>query len=265
MTPVGPYRFLALERQDGVAIVRLNRPDRYNAWHAAMRAEVAALMRALNADPDVRAIVLTGAGDKAFSAGQDLSETQQFDAERGARWLDEWHDMYGAIRALDKPLVAALNGVAAGSAFQVALLCDVRVGHQGSRMGQPEINAGLPSTTGPWLMDISLGISRTVELTLTGRMMDGEESHRIGLLHHLVPAAQVLPKALDVARELAAKSPVAMRLNKQRFREITEAGFKDALEAGKRIQREAFGTGEPQAMMARFFAERRARKGDPAG
>jgi enoyl-CoA hydratase len=258
------YRFLEIERRGDIAIVTLSRPDRYNAWHAPMRAEVAALMRELNADPAVRAIVLTGAGDKAFSAGQDLSETQQFDAERGARWLDEWHEMYGAIRALDKPLVAALNGVAAGSAFQVALLCDVRVGHGGSRMGQPEINAGLPSTTGPWLMEISLGVSRMVELTLTGRMMEAEECHRIGLIHHLVRPEEVLPKALEVARELAGKSPVAMRLNKQRFREITEAGFMDALAAGKRIQREAFATGEPQAMMAEFFAARRAHKGEPA-
>jgi len=257
------YEFLLIERRGDIAIVTLNRPDKYNAWHAAMRSEVTAAMRELNADPGVRAIVLTGSGDKAFSAGQDLAETEKFDAERGARWLDEWHEMYGAVRALDKPLVAALNGVAAGSAFQAALLCDVRVGHAGSRMGQPEINAGIASTTGPWLMEISLGISRTVELTLTGRMMEAEECHRVGLIHHLVPPDQVMPKALEVARELAGKSPVAMRLNKRRFREITEAGFIDALEAGKRTQREAFATGEPQVMMAKFFAERRARKQEP--
>ena len=232
------YRFLTIEQRDGVAIVTLNRPDRYNAWHAAMRDEVTAAMRALNADSGVRAIVLTGAGDKAFSAGQDLDETRVFDAERGARWLDEWHEMYGAIRALDKPIVAALNGLAAGSAFQVALLCDVRVGHAESRMGQPEINAGIASTTGPWLMLMSLGVSRTVELTLTGRMMDADECHRVGLIHHLVAREQVLPKALEVARDLAGKSPVAMRLNKRRFRELSEAGFLDALEAGKRRRRE---------------------------
>jgi enoyl-CoA hydratase len=254
------YEFIKVEREGEVAIVTLNRPDRYNAWHAPMRAELAAALRALNQDASVGAVVLTGAGDRAFSAGQDLAETQQFDAERGARWLEEWRNLYGAIRELEKPLVAALNGVAAGSAFQVALLCDVRVGHSGSRMGQPEINAGIPSTMGPWLMQMSLGFSRMVELTLTGRLMDGEECHRIGLIHHLVPREQVLTKALEVARDLAGKSRVAMRLNKRRFREMTEAGFHEAEEAGKRIQREAFATGEPQAMMARFFAERRARK-----
>lgn len=259
------HEFVRVEQEGGVAVVTLNRPDRYNAWHAAMRIEVADVIRELNADGRVRAIVLTGAGDRAFSAGQDLAETQQFDAERGAQWLDEWRNMYGAIRELDKPVVAALNGVAAGSAFQVALLCDVRVGHPGSSMGQPEINSGIPSTLGPWLMWDTIGRSRTIELTLTGRMMDGEECHRIGLIHHLVAREQVMAKAMEVARELAAKPPLAMRLNKRNFRQITEPGFQEAEEAGKAIQREAYGSGEPQAMMAKFFAERDARKQKAAG
>lgn len=252
--------FIREERHGDVLIIVLNRPERLNAWHAPMRDELVAAFRAANHDDAVRAVVLTGTGDQAFSAGQDLSETEQFDADRAVEWLEEWRTLYGSIRAMDKPVVAALNGVAAGSAFQVALLTDIRVGHRGSRMGQPEIDSGIPSTLGPWLMWDSLGWSRTVELTLTGRMMDGEECHRLGLVHYLVPAAEVLPRAIAVARELAAKPPVAMRLNKQRFRELTEAGFQEAEAAGARIQREAFASGEPQAEMAKFFAERKARK-----
>lgn len=168
--------------------------------------------------------------------------------------------MYGAIRALDKPLIAALNGVAAGSAFQVALLTDVRIGHPGVRMGQPEINSGIASTLGPWLMREMLGLSRTVELTLSGRMMDAAECHAIGLIHRIVPAPEVMAAALATAGELAAKPPVAMRLNKRRFREITEAGFNDALEAGIRIQKESYASGEPQRWMERFLAERAKRR-----
>src|SRR4029078_8117098 len=108
-----------------------------------------------------------------------------------------------AIRALDKALVAALNGVAAGSAFQVALLTDVRIAHPGVKMGQPEINSGIASTLGPWLMREMLGLSRTVELTLSGRMMDAEQCHRLGLVHPLVPPAEVMPKAREVAALLA--------------------------------------------------------------
>jgi enoyl-CoA hydratase/carnithine racemase len=160
------------------------------------------------------------------------------------------------LRSLNKPLVMALNGTAAGSAFQVALLGDIRVGHPGVRMGQPEINAGIASTTGPWIMSEMLGMSRTIELTLTGRLMDAEECVRIGLIHYLVPADEVFDKALEIATDLAAKPPVAMRLDKQRFREMTEPGFKSAIEAGARIQREAYDSGEPARMMEAFFRQR---------
>jgi enoyl-CoA hydratase len=254
------YAFIKVERDGEVAIVILNRPERYNAWHAPMRVELANAFRALNSDDGVRAIILTGAGDKAFSAGQDLAEAQQFDGPRAVEWMEEWRNLYGSIRELDKPVIAALNGVAAGSAFQVALLCDIRIGHPKSSMGQAEINAGIPSVTGTWLMWDVLGRARTTELVMTGRMVDGEESYRLGLLHHLVPQSEVMARAIEVARELAAKPPIAMKLNKRRLRQLTEPGFLEAEEAGKAIHAEAFASGEPQAMMAKFFAEREARK-----
>ncbi|HJS30451.1 MAG TPA: enoyl-CoA hydratase/isomerase family protein [Alphaproteobacteria bacterium] len=252
--------FIKIERHGTVATVVLNRPEVLNAWHSPMRVEITEAMRQMNGDSKTLAIVLTGAGEKAFCAGQDLNETKTFDAGRAAEWIEEWRRMYGAIRALDKPLVAALNGVAAGSAFQVALLADVRIGHPGVRMGQPEINSGIASTLGPWLMREMLGLSRTVELTLSGRMMDAAECHAIGLIHRVVPAPEVMRAALSTAGELAAKPPVAMRLNKRRFREITEAGFNDALEAGIRIQKESYASGEPQRWMERFLAERAKRR-----
>ncbi len=182
-----------------------------------------------------------------------------FDPDRAAEWIVEWETLYDLMRSLSKPLIAALNGVAAGSAFQVALLCDFRVGHPGVRMGQPEINSGIASTTGPWIMREMLGIARTIDLTLTGRMMDAEECRAIGLINRLVPRERVLDEALALARELADKPPVAMRLNKQRFREVTEAAFRDCLEAGIRVQRESFASGEPARMMEEFFAARAKR------
>ncbi len=249
--------FILVAREGDVAIVTLNRPERLNAWHAPMRAELHHVLEALGSDDAIGAIVLTGSGTRAFSAGQDLSETERFGASDVAGWMDEWDSLYGKIRWLDKPIVAALNGVAAGSAFQVALLCDIRVGHAGSRMGQPEIDSGIPSILGPWIMLDMLGRSRTIELVLTGRLMEATEAHSAGLIHHLVEPDQVQAKALEVARSLAAKPRVAMRLNRHRFAEVNEAGFVEALTAARRISSEAFATGEPQAMMARFFELRR--------
>lgn len=239
-----------------VGVITLNRPERLNAWTTPMRERIIEALERFDADRDVGAIVMTGAGERAFSAGQDLSEAHDFDGERAVRWVGEWERYYAALRGLSKPLVIALNGTAAGSAFQVALLGDVRVGHPGVRMGQPEINSGIPSTTGPWIMNAMLGMSRTIELTLTGRLMDAAECERIGLLHHVVAQDQVFARSIEIAEELAAKPPVAMRLDKQRFREMTESGFRDCIEAGMRIQREAYDSGEPARMMEEFFRRR---------
>src|SRR5689334_21701259 len=207
-------QFMRTERRGAVELVTLDRPALFNAWHRPMREELMAALAAAEAAAEVRAIILTGAGDQAFSAGQDLGETMSFDPDRAVEWIREWEALYDLIRSLSKPLIAALNGVAAGSAFQVALLCDFRIAHPGVRMGQPEIDAGIASTTGPWIMREMLGIARTIDLTLTGRMMDAAECNAIGLINRIVPRQRVFEEALALATELAEKPPVAMRLNK---------------------------------------------------
>jgi enoyl-CoA hydratase/carnithine racemase len=248
--------------KDGIATLTLNKPWKLNAWDTPMRAEVRAALEEWNARKDVRAIIITGAGDRAFSAGQDLDETEKFKSgQDGADWFESWRLYYEAARKLDKPFIAALNGVAAGSAFQFCLLTDVRVGHPGSRMGQPEINAGIPSVTGPMLMLPRIGLSRTMELTLTGRVMEAEEAHAIGLIHYLVDTPeQVMPKAREVAELMASKPAIAMRLNKRRFRQVTQAAFDEAFQNGGVIQAEAYASGEPQEAMRQFFTERAARR-----
>ena len=247
--------------EQGIGTVILNRPGRLNAWDTPMREQVAAALAELNADTAVRAIIVTGAGDSAFSAGQDLAETMAFESgDDAVEWFLSWRDFYDALRNLDKGCVAALNGVAAGSAFQFSMLTDVRVGHPGTRMGQPEIDSGIPSVLGPMLMLSRIGLSRTIELTLTGRMMEGKECHDIGLIHYLVEQDQVMAKARELAELLGSKPTMAMRLNKRRFREVTQAAFDTAFEEGAEIEAEAFAAGEPQAEMEKFFAVRADRK-----
>lgn len=252
--------FILRDAQGPVALLTLNRPDVLNAWHTAMRSELMEALNAVETDGAVGAVVLTGAGDRAFGAGQDLNETKTFDPDRAEEWMGEWDRLYDRIRSLSKPLVVALNGLAAGSAFQVALLGDIRIGHPGVTMGQPEINSGIASVTGPWIMKEMLGLARTVDLTLTGRMMTAEECQAIGLINRIVPEEQVLPAAMALATELASKPPIAMRLNKARFREVTEASFRECIAAGIRTQRQAYATGEPARMMEQFLAERARRR-----
>ena len=258
MTKTG---YVDAERDGGVGIVRLNRPGKLNAWTVAMREDVMEALGDFETAAGIRAIVMTGTGDRAFCAGQDLEEARDFTVDEAEVWIRGWGTFYSVLRGLSKPLVMALNGLAAGSAFQASLMGDVRVAHPGVRMGQPEINSGIASITGPWIMNLMLGMSRTVELTLTGRLMEADECQRIGLIHHLVEREDVLPRSVEIARELGAKPPVAMRLDKARFREMTEPSFLDAIEAAVRHHRESYESNEPARMMGKFY---RTRGGEPA-
>jgi enoyl-CoA hydratase/carnithine racemase len=249
---------LDVQRQEAAAIVTLNRPGSLNAINHDLRTRVISAMEALNADNAVRAIVITGAGDRAFCSGQDLSETARYDAPDLEAWLSGNHALYRSVRALDKPAVAAFNGVAAGAGFQIGLCCDLRVGYPEMKIGQPEIKAGLASIVGSQLMSAFVGLGHNIELSLTGELVSGSRAYEIGLLSRLVPQAQVLETSLALARTLAALPATALRLTKQRFRALTDAAFEAALPAAIAAQKAAYASGEPQAAMRRFLEKRRA-------
>lgn len=249
------------ELDKDVLVIRLNRPQHYNAWTIAMRDRLCDVMDDAIASRDVRALVFTGTGDKAFCAGQDLAETEQFANHAHTKdWLDRLKRFYDAVRATPKPVIGALNGLAAGSGFQITLLMDVIVAHPGVTLGQPEVNSGIPSILGPYLMQESLGRSRTVELAMSGRMMAAEEAYGLGLIHRLVERDQVLPTALALARDLASKPPVALGITKEYLRRANEAEYERAWKWAAEGQTAAFATGAPQQVMRTFFEERRARK-----
>jgi len=244
---------LVIERRGAAALVILSRPDVRNALNYDLISETEEALRDLNKNDDYRAVVLTGSGERAFCAGMDLGLVRKLDANTSADWLMRLKGLYEAIRWLDKPIVAAVNGAAAGAGYQLALLTDLRVGHAKAYMGQPEINVGLASVLGAHIMEPFLGHARTVELTLSGRLMDGEECYRLGLYNHLVDAEEVVDKAIEVAKALAQKPPNAMRLTKERFRTAGQAGFDAAFKIAERLQREAFYSGEPQSVAAKIL------------
>jgi enoyl-CoA hydratase/carnithine racemase len=244
---------------DGIARVALNRPHALNAVNKALRDELIATLKALNAESSVRAIVISGAGERAFCSGQDLEEASAFGVNDVAAWLNHQRAAFQAIRDFTKPAVAALNGVAAGAGFQIGLLCDLRVGYPELKIGQPEIRAGLASVIGSYLMTLHLGLSKNIELSLTGNLISGAQAHALGLINHLVPREEVLAHALAVARELAAQAPNAVRLTKERFRDLTQAGFDAAIAAAIEANKIAYATGEPQAQMRKFLAQRQVK------
>jgi enoyl-CoA hydratase/carnithine racemase len=245
-----------LERRDNLAIVTLNRPESLNAVNRALREALIVTLHELNADPGVRAVVIAGAGERAFCSGQDLAESVEYTIDDVDEWLTRQHAMYQSVRDLDKPCVVAWNGVAAGAGYQIGLCADLRVGYPELKLGQPEIKAGLASIVGSYLMTLQLPLSLNQQLSITGDLIGGQRAHEIGLINHLVPRAEVLAKAVAVAGELTRIGATALQLTKRRFRELTQPGFDAALAAAKEIQTEAYRSGEPQAAMRRFFDAR---------
>jgi len=246
-----------VERRNTLALVTLNRPESLNAVNAQMREALIEALSELNRDSSVRAVVIAGAGDRAFCSGQDLTETARYTIDDVDMWLTRQHAMYQAVRDLDKPCIAAWNGVATGAGYQIGLCTDLRVGFPELKLGQPEIRAGLASIVGSYLMTLQLGQSQNMQMSLTGELISGQRAYELGLINHLVPRAQVLEKAFSVALELTKLGPTAIRLTKQRFRELSQAGFDAALVAAKNAQREAYQSGEPQEAMRRFFEKRK--------
>ena len=247
---------VAIERSGEVAILRLNRPEAMNAVNEGIRRELPAVLAALEADPAVRAVVITGSGDRAFSSGQDLAEAAAFTAADVDGWFTRQHAMFAAVRAMNKPTVAACNGVAAGAGYQIGLYCDLRVGYPELKIGQPEVKAGLGSILGTSQMMWHLPLGLNAQLSLTGEFITGQRAYEIGLLNYLVPRAEVLAKALEVARQMAANPPNAIRLTKERMRELTQSEFDDILAAAKKYQKRAYESGEPHRLMREFLSRK---------
>jgi len=243
-----------VERLDeGIALVSLNRPQALNAINEDIRRALPPALAALNADASVRALVIRGAGERAFSAGPDLAEGARYAIDDVERWFTELHAAYAAVRAMDKPAVAAVVGVAAGAGYQIALYCDLRVTHAEARIGQPEVKTGLGSILGTSLMMWHLPFGINAELSLTGELISGERAYQLGIVNALVAREAVFEEALARARALAALPPNALRLTKQRMRELTQAQFDDILVAAKRYQRLAYESGEPQRTMPKLL------------
>jgi enoyl-CoA hydratase/carnithine racemase len=238
-------RFISVERREAVGLVVLNRPEVLNAWHQPMRDEFIAALRMMQDDSAVRAIVLTGAGRRAFGAGQDLNDAERATADNVEEWVAQWARLYSEVRSLTKPTVAALNGLAFGSAFQVALLSDFRIAHPAVRVGLPEIDAGATNIFGPWMIRQMLGFSRAVDFMLTGRLIRAPDCAE--LFYRIVPEDEVIVEALALAGELARKPAIAMALNKRRLREMTDRSFAECVEAMGRYQRESLALGAPVA------------------
>ncbi len=206
------YSTLLLERDAAVATVTVNRPDTLNALNAAAVDDLRQAMLALRHDDGVRVVVVTGAGEKAFVAGADVRELASLDPQ-GARALSlRGQHVFDLIEQLGKPVIAAVNGFALGGGCELAMACTLRIASDTARFGQPEINLGLiPGYGGTQRLARLVGRGRALDILLRGQPIDAGEAYRIGLVDRVVPHAELRHAAGQMASELAAKPPQAVR------------------------------------------------------
>jgi len=201
-------------RDEGVATVTIDRQDALNALDVATLTELRERLRELADDAEVRAVVLTGAGEKAFVAGADIKYMSGLDPAQAKGWGALGHEAGRLLETMAKPTIAAINGFALGGGCELALACDIRYASARAKLGQPEINLGIvPGWGGTQRLARVCGVGVAKDLVFTGRTIDAEEALRVGLVSAI--ADPVLDRALETARDLAAKSPVALALAKR--------------------------------------------------
>ena len=230
---------LLIERDGAVAIVTFNRPKVLNALNGQTLTELSAAMAAFKGDDGVRAIVLTGAGEKSFVAGADINELAVLSPVAGKDHARRGQQVFDEIEHLGKPVIAAINGFALGGGCELAMACTIRLAADHARFGQPEINLGLiPGYAGSQRLPRLVGKGVALEVLLTGDMITAQRAYEIGLVNRVVPAAELLAEAKKLAHALAAKAPIAVRY----IIDAVNHGLESSFSAGAQLETSLFGT-----------------------
>src|SRR5688572_3693307 len=248
---------LLIERDGAVAIVTFNRPKVLNALNAQTLTELAAAMTSFKDDDAVRAIVITGAGDKSFVAGADINELAVLSPVAGKEHARRGQHIFDAVEQLGKPVIAAINGFALGGGCELAMACTLRIAADTARFGQPEINLGLiPGYAGSQRLPRLVGKGVALEILLTGDMISAQRAYEIGLVNRVVAAAELMAEAKKLAHTLASKAPIAVRY----IIEAVHHGLDGSLEDGQFLETSLFGAIASSADMkegTKAFLEKR--------
>jgi enoyl-CoA hydratase len=223
------YETLLVERRGRVAIVTINRPEKRNALNIQTREEGAQVLEELRDDESVGVVIFTGAGDKAFIAGADIAEF----AGRTALTQREvmlGRSLFTAIDSFPKPVIAMVNGYCLGGGCELALACDLRIASETASFGQPEINLGIiPGGGGTQRLTRLVGEGKSMELILTGDIIDAHTAYNIGLVNMVVPAADLEAKTMEIANRIAEKSPIALRMAKEAVKLASRSNLDEGL------------------------------------
>src|SRR5713226_6189216 len=252
-----PDKVVRYEAQDGVALITLDRPDVLNAMNNQMRTELFEIFTRLRMDESVKVVVVTGGGDRAFSAGADIREFLEPPTPTHFRESRKRLDFRSEMDRCSQPIIAAIRGYAFGGGLELALACDIRIASEDAQLGLTEVNlAIIPGGGGTQRLPRLVGRGRALEMILTGARIDAREAWRIGLVERVVPAADVLAAARELARALTEKAPVALRYAK----EAVVKGLELPLADGLRLENDLatlLRTTEDRIEGAKAFLEKR--------
>jgi enoyl-CoA hydratase len=252
------YENLLLERGDAYAVVTLNRPKVMNALNRALFAELDDAFATLAGDSAIRAVILTGAGEKAFAAGADIAELASLSATEGQKLAQRGQAVFRRIETCGKPVIAAIQGFALGGGCELAMSCTIRIASERARLGQPEVKLGLlPGYGGTQRLPRLAGKGAALKLLLTGDMVGAEEAFRIGLVDEVVPAEALMSRAETLARAIAQQAPLAVSACLR----AVDGGYDLPLDAGLELEASLFGLAcatEDKAEGTRAFLEKRA-------
>ncbi len=251
-----PYKCILIETDGPVAIITLNRPEALNAFNAELMNELTDALRKFSADENVGCIVLTGS-EKAFAAGADIKEMASktyVDVLKEDFITANWEE----ASRVRKPLIAAVAGYALGGGCELALMCDFILAADNAKFGQPEINIGaMPGAGGTQRLARFIGKSKTMEMCLTGRMMDAEEAERCGLVSRIVPKAELRAEAIRVAKQIAGFSAPVVLLTKEAVNRAFETTLSEGVRFERRVFHSVFAFEDQKEGMAAFVEKRK--------
>ncbi len=247
-----------LERRGAVALLTLNAPERRNAIDLAMVQGLHAALDELHNDADLAALILTGAGDKAFAAGADIAELRERRAPQALAAINS--GIFKRIEEFAVPTIAAIKGFALGGGCELAIACDLRVAGESAKMGQPEVKLGIiPGAGATYRLPRLLGLGRARELIFTGRVIDAQECLRIGLVNTVVADEKVLEVAFALADEIAGNGRLAVRMAKLSLNAISRPGEAHAMTLESVAQALCFESDDKRARMDAFLAKGKAK------
>jgi enoyl-CoA hydratase len=253
------FETLLVAREGNIVTVTLNRPKQLNAINGTMRRELDAVAAELEADADARVVIFTGAGDRAFMAGADVSEFQGLTPVQALGFGQQIQRLYSRIEALAQVTIAAVNGFALGGGCELTQCCDLVLAAETARFGQPEINLGvIPGAGGTQRLARLVGLHRAKELNFLGEMIDAQEAYRIGIANRVVPADRLMAEARALADKVLAKSPIALRLIKEAMNEGYDLDLAKGLALEAKAWAVAFSTEDRAEGVAAFLEKRKA-------